>query len=120
MSILHDKLPCSNSFFRMRSTFRSKLEKAGGLSPASAVPKATIASPAMIRRKDSSASKGLGLAEKNCVNWMDSDDEDDEPESTTDRRAAGAPQIGIAPLEQKKAGLTALKMPKIKDAGDSM
>lgn len=93
MSILHDKLPCSNSFFRMRTQFRQKL----GSGNLSAQPMALIASPALVKKKSFNSSKGGGLAEKNCVNWMDSSDEDEDDGGA--RRAAGAPQIGIAPLE---------------------
>jgi hypothetical protein len=119
MSILHDKLPCSNSFFRMRTQFRQK----NGLSLHGGAPTAMIASPAMIRKKSNAERAGPGLADKNCISQFDTDsDEDDTPSKNPNRDGGNAPQIGISTLENKRAnlGVAALKMPKLKEAGESL
>lgn len=90
MSILHDKLPCSNSYFRMRAQFRQK----NGLALQGGQTTAQIASPAMIRKK-SNAERAGGLGKKNFEAMLDSDDDEDED---TGARAAG-PQIGVASLD---------------------
>lgn len=91
MSILHDKLPCSNSYFRMRTSFRQK----NGLPLHGGQTTAQIASPALIQKR-SNADRAGGLAKKNFEQMLDSDDEDELEDNTT--RAAG-PAIGISTLD---------------------
>jgi len=97
----------------MRASFRQK----NGLAMQGGQTTAQIASPAMIKKK-SNADRAGGLAKKNFEAMLDSDDDDEEEESST--RAAG-PAIGVASLDQKRPpGLQALKMPKLKQGGESV
>ena len=70
----------------------------------------------MIRKKSNAERAAGGLGKKNFEAMLDSSDDEEELAG----RAAG-PDIGVSTLEKKRpGGLQTLKMPKLKEPGESL